>query len=377
MRKAALLLCMLCALTALTAMAARAEDARVTQQLYEGLYQNFGGGAYDDALPEEALRLLPENAAIKPGELAEAFSLRNIINWLSGGLYQIIRTTLSDFAKVILLVMVFALATALRQGMNTDYAETIVNITAILCISVATYSIMRESMAQCVTAIESSTRLMGVGIPVLLAAGAASGRVLSSMLLPGAISAGMTLFAGINSSFFIPILSVYFALALASAVSGSVSLKSLCKVFKQIMVFRMGFLTTLMAGLLSLQKVVTSASDNIAISAAKFAMGSMIPVVGGILTDALGTVLGCVNVIRSSIGAIGIFALLIILVPIAVRVLLYSQLFKVTAAVSELFGGGSVPEFLSAVSDVWSMLAAMTICQGVYLIAATAVLASG
>lgn len=376
-RRAALLLCICCTLTLLTATAARAEDDRVTRQLYEGLLQSFGGESYQSALPDEVRQLLPDNALLQPGELAEAFSLRNVVNWLSGGLYQILRVTLADFAKVLLLVMVFALATALRQGMNTDYADSIVNITAVLCISVAVYGIMKNSMAQCVSAIESSTRLMEVGIPVLMAAGVASGRALSSMILPGAISAGMTLFSRINSGFFIPVLSLYFALALAAAVSDSASLRSLCRVFKQVMTFCMGFLTTLMAGLLSLQKIVSSASDNIATSAAKFAMGSVIPVVGGILTDALGTVLGCINVIRSSVGAIGIFALLVILVPIAVRVLLYSQLFKVTAAVSELFGDGGVPQFLSAVADVWSMLAAMTVCQGVYLIAATAILASG
>ena len=49
---------------------------------------------------------------------------------------------------------------------------------------------------------------------------------------------------------------------------------------------------------------------------------------------------------------------------------------RLAAAVSELFGENSVTEFLEAVAAVWSMLAALTICQGVYFIAATALMAT-
>ncbi|NLT58388.1 MAG: hypothetical protein GXX99_05440 [Clostridiales bacterium] len=351
-------------------------DPALTERLYEGLYQNFGGEAFEQALPPEARGALPDQALIRPGKLAEAFSLRNLIDRMSGGLYKILRAVLADFAKVMLLVMVFVLASALGKGVGADFAQPAFNLVAVLSVSVAVYGIMRQSMDSCVAAIESSTRLMEVGVPVLLAASAASGKVLSSLVLPGAFSAGITLIAKLNSSFFLPVLSIYFALALASSISGSVSLKSLCKVFRQAVTFGMGLLTTVMAGLLSLQRVVTAASDSVATDAAKFALGSVIPVVGGILTDALGTVLGCIRVIRSSVGAVGIFVLLIILLPVLIRVLLYSSLFKLTSAVAGMFGEGGVPEFLSAVSDVWSIMAALTACQGFYLITAVAMIAS-
>ena len=131
-----------------------------------------------------------------------------------------------------------------------------------------------------------------------------------------------------------------------------------------------------MSGLLSLQRIVGASSDNIATDAAKFALGSVIPVVGSIITDALGTVLGCIKALRGSIGVIGIFVLLMLMIPVAVRVLLQTQLCRLAAAVSELFGENSVTEFLEAVAAVWSMLAALTICQGVYFIAATALMAT-
>ena len=165
-------------------------------------------------------------------------------------------------------------------------------------------------------------------------------------------------------------------LVLAASVSGAASLKSLCKVFHKTVVFAMGFATTLMAGLLSLQKIVGASADNIATDAAKFALGSVIPVVGSILTDALGTVLGCIKALRGSVGVVGIFVLLTLMLPVAVRVLLQTQLCRLAGALSELFGESSVTEFLESVAAVWSMLAALTVCQGVYFIAATALMAT-
>ncbi len=356
-------------------LGARAQEEDLAL-LYEGLFESFGGESLQEAIPEEAGKLLPDNAATSPSGLMEALSLRNIVNVASGGLYQIIRSCLQDFSKLILVVLLVVLAGAMSDAFHAEFAAPAIRICAMLGVAVATYSILSDSLTRCEEAIKSATTLLEVVIPVLTAAGLAAGRTLSSLLLPVSVSTGITAFAAFNSRLFLPLMQIYFALALASSVSGAASLKSLCKVFHKTLIFAMGFATTLMSGLLSLQKIVGASADNIATDAAKFALGSVIPVVGSILTDALGTVLGCIKALRGSIGVIGIFVLLTFMLPVAVRVLLQTQLCRLAGALSELFGETSVTEFLEAVSAVWSMLAALTVCQGVYFIAATALMAT-
>ena len=338
--------------------------------LYEGLFESFGGQELQEVIPQEAQELLPEDAATSPSGLMEALSLRNIVNVASGGLYQIIRSCLQDFSRLILVVLLVVLAGALSDAFHAEFAAPAIRICAMLGVAVATYSILSDSLTRCEGAIENATTLLEVVIPVLTAAGLAAGRTLSSLLLPVSVSTGITVFASFN------LMQIYFALALAASVSGAASLKSLCKVFHKTVVFAMGFATTLMAGLLSLQKIVGASADNIATDAAKFALGSVIPVVGSILTDALGTVLGCIKALRGSVGVVGIFVLLTLMLPVAVRVLLQTQLCRLAGALSELFGESSVTEFLESVAAVWSMLAALTVCQGVYFIAATALMAT-
>ena len=83
--------------------------------LYEGLFESFGGQELQEVIPQEAQELLPEDAATSPSGLMEALSLRNIVNVASGGLYQIIRSCLQDFSRLILVVLLVVLAGALSD----------------------------------------------------------------------------------------------------------------------------------------------------------------------------------------------------------------------------------------------------------------------
>ncbi len=351
---------------------AQAAPTDVTR-IYKGLYESFGGGTLDDVMPDGAEALLEE--VPDSDSISNALSLRSIVNLLSGGVYKIVGSVLADFAKVMLIVLVFVLAEALREGLGAEFASTPLNLTAVLSVSIAVYGVMEETIHMCTEAIGDATSMLDVAIPVIAAAGAASGKVVSSMVLPGGIAVIIGLFGKLNAYLLLPVLSVYFALSLASSLMPDKALNGICKALKETIVFAMGFFTTIAAGLLSLQKIVAGASESVVTGAAKFTIGSVIPIVGGIITDALETVIGCVDVIRAAVGVAGVVGLMILLGPPIIRVLLYSLLFKFASATAALGGEGGVPTFLSAVSDVWGILAAVTICQCIYLITATAIMA--
>ncbi|MBQ3077302.1 MAG: hypothetical protein IJC43_05545 [Clostridia bacterium] len=366
----AVLLLLLLTLPPPTALAAE-EDLAL---LYEGLFESFGGDAFLEQIPPEADEVLPRSTILNPRTMMEALSFRNLLNIASGGLYRIIRDALAGFSRLLLVVLLAVLSNALADALKADYAASAVRITAVLVTSLASWEILVDSFESCRQAIESAGLLLGGLLPLQAAAAAAAGKSLTALLLPTSVSGGIALFAGLNSGVFLPLLQVYFALAMAAAVSGSASLKSLGKVFYKSMVYFLCFATTMMSGALSLQKIVGASADTLAADAAKLALGSAIPVVGSILTDALGTVLGAITALRGAIGVAGIVVLLTLMLPMAVRVLLQTTLCRLAAALSTLFGEDAVTEFLDSVASLWGMLAALVITQGVYFIIATAVM---
>jgi uncharacterized membrane protein YphA (DoxX/SURF4 family) len=95
------------------------------------------------------------------------------------------------------------------------------------------------------------------------------------MVLPGGIAVVIGLFGKLNAYLLLPVLSVYFALSLASSLMPDKALSGICKAIKETIIFAMGFFTTIAAGLLSLQKIVAGASENVVTGAAKFTLGSV------------------------------------------------------------------------------------------------------
>ena len=84
---------------------------------------------------------------------------------------------------------------------------------------------------------------------------------------------------------------------------------------KSTVIYCLTGVTTIFVGILGIQRVVASASDTVAAKAVKFTVGSVIPVVGGIVKDAFDTVAGGIGMIKSVTGAIGIAAILFTLAP--------------------------------------------------------------
>ncbi len=348
-------------------------DQIATERIYDGMYDSFGGSALEDVLPDGAADIATDIPTAE--SISDLLSLESIVNLLSGGVYDIVQNAIFDFAKIMLIVLTFILAETIRDAMNADFAKVPLSLTSMLCISLAVYETMEGAINTCMEAVTNASVMLDIAIPILAAAGVAGGKMVSSLVIPGGMAVVISIFSSINSEVLMPVLSCYFAMSLASTFTAKGSLSGICKAIKEVILFAIGLFTTMAAGLLSLQKIISGASENLLTGAVKFTLSSVIPVVGGLVKDAFDTVLGCVDMLRAGLGIAGVIGLLIILVPPIINVLLYSFFFKIASGAAGLAGDDGVKTFLSAVSDVWTILAALTICQTIYLITATAMMA--
>lgn len=69
-------------------------------------------------------------------------------------------------------------------------------------------------------------------------------------------------------------------------------------------------------GLLSIKGLLAGAADSAVAKGAKFLIGSFVPVVGGAVSDALGSIVSSLSLVRGATGAFGILAVLLIALPV-------------------------------------------------------------
>lgn len=111
---------------------------------------------------------------------------------------------------------------------------------------------------------------------------------------------------------------------------------------------------------LTISGVIAGTTDALTVKAAKFTMSSMVPVVGGILSDAAETVLAGAGVLKNTVGVFGM------LVVIGICLIPFFQLgfhyltYKVASALSAALSGSRVAALIDQIGGAFGLILGMT-----------------
>ena len=135
---------------------------------------------------------------------------------------------------------------------------------------------------------------------------------------------------------------------------------------------------TLFVGIMGLQGVVTGSADGLTVKVTKFAAANLIPMVGGILSESVETVMNCSVVIKNSVGVLGIiFVILIAAVPI-LKVTASLIVFRLCAAVVQPISDKKIVKCISELADsIAGILALMVAVAVMFIIIITIIINVG
>lgn len=158
--------------------------------------------------------------------------------------------------------------------------------------------------------IEAMDALGGTLLPVLCAASAATGGVTAASARQVATVLFSRLLLRLIEGLLLPMTYLYIGLVTADAVLEGDTLATLAQGLKKTIVWGLTGFMTLFTLYLSVTGAVAGAADAAAVKLAKSAMGALVPVVGGILSDAAGSLLAGASVLRGMTGVFGLLAAL-------------------------------------------------------------------
>ena len=197
-------------------------------------------------------------------------------------------------------------------------------------------------------------------LPVLAAALAAQGGTTTS----AAIYAGTAIFDAILGSaiskLLCPMIYIYICLSVANSALGSDPLGKIRDLMKWIMTWGLKIILYFFTGYIGITGVISGSADAAAIKAAKLTISGMVPVVGGILSDASEAVLVGAGVVKNGAGIYGMMAILAIVMGPFLQIGIQYLLLKATAAVCGLFGTKSIISLVQDFTSAMGLLLAMT-----------------
>ncbi len=229
----------------------------------------------------------------------------------------------------------------------------------VLCATIlfAPADMMIQSGTETITELNQYGKLL---LPVMASALAAQGGTgTSAALYAGTILFDSILSAAI-SNVLTPMLFIFLVVSVLCAATGGDTLKKGKEWVLWVIQWSIKSLLYLFTGYLMVTGVVSGATDQVALKATKITLSSMVPVVGGILSDASETILVSAGVIKNSVGVWGLLTVIAIAISPFLKIGVQYLLLKATAALCAMFAGKSYTDLISDFATAMGILLAMT-----------------
>ena len=349
----------------------RETEQDYTQQ-YSEILESSGAQELMSDVPDKTQELLEEYGitsldpqsilSLKPGDLLSL-------------LWKLFVEQLKSPFRTISCVLAAVGLCALLENMQGAFAQStmrgVFSVVSTLCIAGIVVTPVTKCIIECVDSIHSICDFMLCFIPVMTTVMTASGQPVTAGTYNLFLFGACEVIAKIAASTLVPLLCMYLALCLVGSVTSNMKISPVSSSLKSILSWALGFLITLFVGMLSLQSLVSVSADTVTMKATKFVVSNLVPVVGGALSDALGSVQACMKVIKSTVGAFGIITALLTFLPSLIQVVLWIGAVKLGAMFAGMLGVEKAGKLLNSVSSALSMLFAILLCFGLFLTVTT------
>lgn len=309
---------------------------------------------------------------------AEPLSLAEILNGLWRYLWREIYLNLRLLGKLLFLAVVAALLKNLEKAFAREsiatLTQTIVHL-ALVLIAMQSFAVAVNLGRQTV---DNLVELIMSALPLLLTLLASLGSLASAAIFKPLIIFAVNFFASLTRDVIFPLIYLTTILSVINQISPRVTVGRLAELLKQVSVWSMGLSMTIFTGLLAIHGVAAAVGDAVTIRTAKFMTGAFLPVVGGMLTEAVETVAGATLILKNSVHLAGVLLVFYLVAFPALKILALVFIYKLAAALIQPLGETALSEALNTFGNCLALIfAAMAITGLFFYLAITIIAAAG
>lgn len=339
----------------------------------EELLTESGTEEVKEAIPPAAKELLPNGGQNITGTV-DSIQPQNLVQTVITTLRRYITAPLRMLVSLCGIMILCAMLEIFHTTLNASGGRTIFQI--VICVAVA--SVIVTPVVECITetasVLHDFSLFIATYIPILAGVITAAGQPLTGSAYNIFLFWICQTTAQLISSYFVPMLCGYLALAVIAVVCPSMQLGKLVGGIKTFVVWGLTLTLTVFVGLLSIQSVVASGGDNVTVKAAKFMIGSLIPGVGSALSDLFMAAQGCIQLAKGTLGAFGVVVTLFTFLPILAKVALWYLSLNIAALIGNILGTTEVSGLMKNISATLGILLAVLLYDALLVIISTTII---
>ncbi len=326
----------------------------------DSVYEEFGVEEVEQATPDSILSIYREFEVSPSQPLAEKEV--NVLELL----FAQFKELAADYVEPIntlgflVVIMIFAFVMSNLLG-EKAWAQELFELITLASCAMLIFTPVRDVFYQVSESVSACTVYLSSFIPVFAALLTASGFKAVASVYSVVMVAYSEGFSAVNSNLFVPCCEMLLSTTVCTSLAKVPF--SLASGVKKLIVSLVSVLTAVLTGIISLQTRLSGITDNLALKAAKSALGTFVPVVGGAWGDSLSVILGSVDLVRSSVGIYSVITVALIFLPAIVKLLMWQGAIWMSKSLFEVAEKKAMVEMLNSISGLLTILLVILLCS--------------
>ena len=309
---------------------------------------------YRDYLSDYDLSVFKENLSDETYEYLEELKIADFdYNSLSGLraenivkiLFDISKDKLSAPLKSAMSIIIFIVLSALLESFKSDSVDGLGGVYS-TCSALVISIVLAAQMSSAIGLASSSIKIAGdfifafvpVFSAIVIAGGGFSTAVASnSMLLM--LSQGLSF---VSANIFMPVINCFLAIGICSSIRSELALSNLLNSLRKGLTSLISFVCAVFVSILSVKTSISSRADMLGIRSIRFVINSVVPVIGGAVSEGLLSINSYSSLIKSSVGLVGITAVALLFLPSIIEITLWRAVLSLSSLICDVFGDNSV-----------------------------------
>lgn len=272
---------------------------------------------------------------------------------------SLIRPDLNEAARVCTGVIASILLVNILRTFS-GFSKDAVNLSGTVIVSIQLLSSANSMIRLGCDTIQELSSYGKLLLPVMAASLAAQGGVSSAAALYVGTTVFDTVLSGLIATLFTPIVFALLAIGIAGCALGDDGMKKMQEMVKSFLTWCLKTILIAYTAYMGITGVVSGTTDAAAVKAAKLTISTVVPVVGGILSDASEAVLVSVGTMKNAAGVYGILAAGAIFLDPFLKIGAHYLMLKGTGAVCSILDPKGAGSLLDIFSSAMGLILAMT-----------------
>lgn len=313
----------------------------------------------EEAMPEDARRLMEQLDT----DAADSSTLSAGATRLWDKAWALLTSELRSSVRVMVLLLGTVLLYGVAEGSFQAAGHPMMaNFTPLAFVLVITMTAAGDVQSMMGAGTETMEQLDVLGkalLPSLAAAVAASGGIVSATARQVATVFFSNLLLTVIRNVLLPLVYFYVAAAAAGAMLPGEPLKRVAAGIKKVVTWALTGSLVLFTGYLTLTGSAATSADALALQMTRSVISTAVPVVGGIISQASGSVLSGAGLLKNSLGIFGMLAVLATCLTPFLRMAVQYLLYKITAFLAATAGNGALVELIDALGGAFGLVLGM------------------